>query len=261
MTVEKLRQPAGYQHQPYTYSLYLSAKAGCGRCSLFWRAFTAPDYLLQNEYVTLQRPSALGHSSVRAFLKGSEPGIEQLILTCSYPCLMRDSYFILDYPEDFRKHRHVVNLGVYEPGDDLEAWHTDHARSVKASHPLEREGLNFIHNCLNECEQEHANCRRCQKRLPKRVIDVGPSDGSVVPRLYLSKGETANYIALSYCWGTQPTVTTTSKTMQKRIARMPIETLPRTYVDAIKITRDLGIRYLWIDALCTVQDCREDWRE
>ena len=36
--------------------------------------------------------------------------------------------------------------------------------------------------------------------------------------------------------------------------------LPATFRDAITITRKLGIKYLWIDSLCIIQDSREDWQ-
>lgn len=35
--------------------------------------------------------------------------------------------------------------------------------------------------------------------------------------------------------------------------------LPATFQDAIAITRNLGVRYLWIDSLCIMQDSPEDW--
>lgn len=42
----------------------------------------------------------------------------------------------------------------------------------------------------------------------------------------------------------------------------PIGTLPRTIQDAILVTRILGVRYLWVDAVCIVQptsDNSSDW--
>ena len=36
-------------------------------------------------------------------------------------------------------------------------------------------------------------------------------------------------------------------------------TLSKTFRDAIKVTRHLGIRYIWIDSICIIQDSREDW--
>jgi hypothetical protein len=35
---------------------------------------------------------------------------------------------------------------------------------------------------------------------------------------------------------------------------------PKTYQDAIQTVRALGMRYLWIDALCIVQDDPEEWK-
>jgi hypothetical protein len=36
--------------------------------------------------------------------------------------------------------------------------------------------------------------------------------------------------------------------------------LPKTFADAIEITRKLGIDYIWIDSLCIIQDDEDDWR-
>jgi hypothetical protein len=38
------------------------------------------------------------------------------------------------------------------------------------------------------------------------------------------------------------------------------EVLPKTFQEAIEFTRRLKIRYIWIDALCIIQDDREDWQ-
>lgn len=40
---------------------------------------------------------------------------------------------------------------------------------------------------------------------------------------------------------------------------IPVSSLPRTFRDAVTATRALGLRYLWIDSLCIVQDDPEDW--
>jgi hypothetical protein len=39
------------------------------------------------------------------------------------------------------------------------------------------------------------------------------------------------------------------------------EELPRTYRDAISLTRALGYRHLWIDAICIIQDDEDDWEK
>ncbi|KAI1441725.1 HET-domain-containing protein [Annulohypoxylon stygium] len=36
--------------------------------------------------------------------------------------------------------------------------------------------------------------------------------------------------------------------------------LPKTFQDAVRVTRSLGLRYLWIDSLCIIQDSDKDWK-
>ncbi|PQE03115.1 heterokaryon incompatibility protein [Rutstroemia sp. NJR-2017a BVV2] len=33
-----------------------------------------------------------------------------------------------------------------------------------------------------------------------------------------------------------------------------------TFQNAVQITRALGLRYLWIDSLCIIQDDKDDWQ-
>lgn len=35
---------------------------------------------------------------------------------------------------------------------------------------------------------------------------------------------------------------------------------PATLQDSILITRELGLKYVWIDALCIRQESKDDWR-
>ena len=41
--------------------------------------------------------------------------------------------------------------------------------------------------------------------------------------------------------------------------RIRYEELPLTFQHAIAVTRNLGIRYLWIDAICIIQGDTGDW--
>lgn len=40
-----------------------------------------------------------------------------------------------------------------------------------------------------------------------------------------------------------------------------MDLLPQSFRDAVDVTRMLGLRYLWIDSLCIIQDSPEDWDE
>ncbi|KAL1592634.1 hypothetical protein SLS60_011050 [Paraconiothyrium brasiliense] len=76
-----------------------------------------------------------------------------------------------------------------------------------------------------------------------------------------SSSSEGQYIALSYCWGKALPFTTTSSNLQKHKETGGIEynQLPQTLQDAIFLVRYLGIRYLWADCLCIVQDDKADW--
>jgi Heterokaryon incompatibility protein (HET) len=70
-----------------------------------------------------------------------------------------------------------------------------------------------------------------------------------------------NYVALSHCWGpsSKLPLTTRANNLGQRSQRISFFDLSLTFKDAVKLMRDLGQRYLWIDSLCIVQDDPEDW--
>lgn len=106
---------------------------------------------------------------------------------------------------------------------------------------------------LDRCKRDHKACRDFQKtaQLPDRIIDVGPSDGSREPRLRETSGvQRADYVTLSHRWGSNLTLTTKESNLWERMRGIPVQSMPQTFKDAVKITRKLGVRYLWIDALC-----------
>ena len=81
-------------------------------------------------------------------------------------------------------------------------------------------------------------------------------------RLVDSGGRHGSWVALSHCWGTpekRPLVTTRAN-IQKHMEGLEMDSLPKTFRDAILLTRSLGIRYVWIDCLCIVQDDPADWK-
>ncbi|KAI0602079.1 heterokaryon incompatibility protein-domain-containing protein [Biscogniauxia sp. FL1348] len=70
------------------------------------------------------------------------------------------------------------------------------------------------------------------------------------------------YVTLSHCWGPGPAHTKlrlVKNTESKLRKGLPVSILPRTFRDAFEIVARLGLRYLWIDRLCIVQDSAADW--
>ncbi|KAJ3497456.1 hypothetical protein NLG97_g1893 [Lecanicillium saksenae] len=69
----------------------------------------------------------------------------------------------------------------------------------------------------------------------------------------------APYAALSYSWGDAVTTKTTCRNLTDMKRQITMSSLQATTVDAVTLTRELGLRYLWVDALCIVQDSAQDW--
>ena len=113
---------------------------------------------------------------------------------------------------------------------------------------------------LQTCLCEHNECRPLAKHvspLPTRVIDAG--DETSHPKLVASNGKIEPWIALSYCWGGDSEFVFNDRTMHDLQSGIPLDDFPGTLRDAVIITRSLGVKYIWIDALCIRQDSAEDW--
>jgi hypothetical protein len=129
---------------------------------------------------------------------------------------------------------------------------------------LQESGVNIARSMIGECLANHSMCRSAKQptTLPRRVLDVMTDDPSKGISLHESepnededKYENGEYLALSYCWGTGRGIPqTTSKTLQAHKKGIPWKSLPRTFQEAILLTRARGFRWLWIDSLCIVQD-------
>ncbi|KAK3986801.1 heterokaryon incompatibility protein-domain-containing protein [Cladorrhinum sp. PSN332] len=115
---------------------------------------------------------------------------------------------------------------------------------------------------LKTCTGEHATCAASAVTpiLPKRIIELA-ADEATPPRLVLPPSNTvARFVALSHCWGSRKKMTKlTTKNESIYQEGIDLQSLSRNFRDAITITRRLGIRYVWIDALCILQDSTADW--
>jgi hypothetical protein len=131
--------------------------------------------------------------------------------------------------------------------------------------PWSDETFSEITSWMSSCVDSHDLCSPLESNYrPLRVIDVGaPGVGGGFQDPFLSIGTESpgHYATLSYRWGNGLTFTTTSLTIESFKVAIPLDSMPQTFQDAIHVTRRLGLRYLWIDALCILQDSPQDWLE
>jgi hypothetical protein len=85
------------------------------------------------------------------------------------------------------------------------------------------------------------------------------NEQSFSPRLYECEREPGEYATLSHCWGKKEAITTTTATLELRKKGIAWSELSKTFQDAVVITGKLGLRYIWIDSLCIIQDDLWDW--
>jgi hypothetical protein len=117
-----------------------------------------------------------------------------------------------------------------------------------------------MQNWLGKCVENHTECQQTGVPiLPTRVIDIGTSKGSESVRLLVTNGERADYVCLSYCWGSEPQpLTLTTENLPTLQESIDVNLLPQTIKDAIRTTIKIRKRYLWVDALCIIQNSAAD---
>jgi hypothetical protein len=99
---------------------------------------------------------------------------------------------------------------------------------------------------VRESDDEPTDAR--PQALPAKILDV-ESDTPGGVALYIPKGKTARYAVLSHVWGEMNPFTTSRADLEAHENGIDTGQLPKTFSDAIIITRKIGLRYLWIDAI------------
>ncbi|KLU84476.1 hypothetical protein MAPG_03518 [Magnaporthiopsis poae ATCC 64411] len=133
---------------------------------------------------------------------------------------------------------------------------------------------------LKDCD---GYCAPKGRFLPTRILDL--SDSSLIRLVdgqrdwsqedlgaaelrpgWLPNGDTrrrpmtaGNYVALSHRWRSsdEHNFCTYQCNLAARQAGFPVSDLPKRFQDAVTITRELGLRFLWIDSICIVQPHRD----
>jgi hypothetical protein len=159
-----------------------------------------------------------------------QPGKPGIIFGVAYGTV----HAIQDEPSTTKK---LLSARLISPSYDanhVRAWLKECPRS--SIPPTEDHAFNFIERFIDTIEQ--------------KLIEVRKDDRLQIPL-------SASFAALSYVWGKNgQQVTLTKATHQKLHSQGAITSanLSKTIKDAIRVCQDIGIRYLWVDALCIIQD-------
>lgn len=236
---------------PPLSTLLQSATMGCVLCKIWTTNPSAgfvPDAILRHSPVRLRRSQIAPHMSITGFIG-------------------TDHIFIVHFSRVPRSwNSHIAK--------DLAC--RSHPNACSTSSPALRVStvddfeISLISSWLNTCRSQHSTCNNALQSAtggPSRLLDLEPFDESGDVRLIECESEAKQqilrFVCLSHCWGelSNRPKTTTKETLLQHLERIPHVQLSKTFQDAIRITRQVGERYLWIDSLCIVQDDPQDWEE
>ena len=100
--------------------------------------------------------------------------------------------------------------------------------------------------------------------VPTRLLDVSehhtPSAFENLKLITDTSKCYGGYATLSHRWGSCQHFCTSTANLESHCRGVRPGTLPKTFQDAITVTRIMGVKYLWIDAICIVQDDLQDWK-
>ncbi|CAG9990928.1 unnamed protein product [Clonostachys byssicola] len=133
-----------------------------------------------------------------------------------------------------------------------------------SSDPTSPDFIEKVQNWINSCKENHPICINAEKstyqpHLPEKIISLGPESNMDIqlieaydlpqePYIVLhDQQEETNFSSLFECQGPEDD-----------FVEVPYNALPRAFQDAILVCRKLGVKYLWINDLCKIDD-DEDW--
>ncbi|KAI3320937.1 heterokaryon incompatibility protein-domain-containing protein [Xylariaceae sp. AK1471] len=238
-------------HQNSDY-LRQSATNGCQFCSFIWELLTNAERERMRRHAERPLKSYLAKGSVH-----SDP-------TTYHTISRKDSGYLIKYEflsERYRDDHYAIIRDIMmlpEPSKLLSNPEAPLATDVSSAVALASWWL--------ECCQSHDTCLELRKGktfLPTRLINVGNS-GSTSVSLYITdefpeEDTDTRYMALSHCWGSLKIMTLQTRGLKAMQQGIELSCLSKTFNDAVQITRALGVRYIWIDSLCIIQDDPDDW--
>ena len=256
MTLERTAKPWGYRHQPNIYALWQSANV-CRGCHFIYYRVLSNDKPLPNR-LHLQRDDQSSSSK----------------------------HYIVVRRVDHEMHFDAHQRRAADSSDGIARLLTEDAVLAAAADipwrgklPLNTnsQASMTIASCwLQECLQHHpllvddlfglpypwsgSSEPATLAERPLRLIQLASRETPSKMRLVDAHTVNGAYGTLSYVWGMGPSPWKTLRAnLDDRLRHFTAELLPPTIRDACSVLAKLGVRYLWADAVCIVQDDVEEW--
>ena len=113
------------------------------------------------------------------------------------------------------------------------------------------------------CSSTHSRCKPKSRgtNFPTRLLDLDACETHASVRVTVTdtNPREGEYMTLSHCWGAAQFIKLQRSNIEELSQGIQLSELPRTFQDAVAVAKWFKVRYLWIDSLCILQDCKEDW--
>ncbi len=210
----------------------------------------------------------LGEPCIETTLRKLHPSVKKSLAQCQ---LWASTYQGSGNPLDIE---FIEFFGLWDPPTKKIAYRTRHGCQVFAQsedpssgtisnrpitrYPGSSTGVARMLSWLNNC-QEHHNCKEATSLMPNRLIEVSGKDDHISLRLRQAE-EVGNvpFAALSYCWGGEQPMKCLHSNIDSYRTLIPFDEQSQTIKDAAKICHGIRVCYLWVDALCIIQDSLDD---
>ncbi|KAF6830533.1 heterokaryon incompatibility protein [Colletotrichum musicola] len=266
-------------HHRSIASLELSARDGCELCFPFWSQMDEDDQVALRGF-DLQWQSRHAVKSKLPVAGEALENFDGLVIICAIINLGEeegvhatgmDLLLSLTFESDFRDESPMARKNVSGtyfvqsgPGTDREKKTAFFSKDT-ASEEAWSKATTWIQGCAST----HHACNveaKAEPWYPTRLLDLAaPGLGLNTFRLVVISehlpARNQRYTTLSHCWGTAEFLQLKKSTSSEFRKGIDLDRLPKTFREAIQVTRQLGVRYLWIDSLCIMQDRNDlsDW--
>ncbi|KAH7137859.1 heterokaryon incompatibility protein-domain-containing protein [Dactylonectria macrodidyma] len=253
-----------FRHHDSGTDLQDSYASGCHLCTLIWWSFSSsfpewsPDLWIREA----------GPIGVVCRFKGDGLYEDQLQCVTHYDRLVdrqraKPGLEMTEIPQPGDPNATLVREKLYGRRLRLTGW--KYELPTKASICTKSASIiQLAQRWIKDCTDNHCKCSQkagSKRPLPTRLIDVGPNTQLSTVRLVSTRQLAAStlYIALSYCWGGTKVLKLTAATEKELKRGVSISRLPRTIQDAVWVTPQLDMRYIWVDSIYIIQDSPADW--
>ncbi|KAH7317117.1 heterokaryon incompatibility protein-domain-containing protein [Stachybotrys elegans] len=263
--------PPAYIHHETIASFASSQKQGCQLCKRIQHRLdrVSKEVIKDGSFISIRAKSEDASKKERISLEFNinEPTEERSFDGMTYVYSVIDplnpeqtlTANIFKYNNATYLPRHTVRL-LLSPSSGLDSREVDNLGNNSGSKESCQLATGWLQNCLH-----HHNHGGQEAFFPDRVLEIIPGESTTVKLLCREKKSlpcgTEPYATLSYCWGRGDHLKLTSAAMDQLISGVEQSGLPKTFTDAISMVQSLGIKYLWIDSLCILQDSRDDWKD